>query len=452
MSDSHSSSDNSIDPFVQSLMGDSSGEVDLLRFITAGGVNDGKSTLIGRLLYETKAVYEDQLVSIQRSGMNRSSKPIDLSLLTDSLTAEREQGITIDVAYRYFATPRRKFIIADTPGHEQYTRNMATGASTAQAAVVVLDATKGLLPQCRKHIYIASLLGIENIVAAVNKMDLVDYGEEAFNKVAEEFKHFCRQLGISNAYAIPVSALKGDNLIQASSRTRWFDGATLLEYLEDLPVINADYSKPLRLPVQFVNHFVSGKRVFWGQIASGLLQRGETITAFPSGKQTRVKSITTFDGEAEYALPGSSITVTLDDDLDLQRGDLITGQSHLPQSSSSISAKLIWLDRNRFKHESSYLLKHTTRTVHAEIGSKIHRVDMDTVSSLPAGMIRMNDIVSVQIKTSEPLFFDPYSQNRTMGSFILIDRNTNATVAAGVIENTMTNPALRLIGRTVLVN
>lgn len=450
MSDSHS--DSSIDPFVQSLMGESAGEVDLLRFITAGGVNDGKSTLIGRLLYETKAVYDDQLVSIQRSGMNRSRSPIDLSLLTDSLAAEREQGITIDVAYRYFATPRRKFIIADTPGHEQYTRNMATGASTAQAAVVLLDATKGLLPQCRKHIYIASLLGIQDIIAAVNKMDLVDYREEAFNKVADEFKQFCRQLGISNAYAIPVSALKGDNLTEASSRTKWFDGATLLEYLEDLPVVNADYSKPLRLPVQYVNHFDAGKRIFWGQIASGLLQRGETVTTFPSGKQARVKSISTFDGETEYALPGSSITVTLDDEMDLKRGDLLAGDKQLPQSSSSISAKLIWLDRNRFKHESSYLLKHTTRTVQAEIGSRIHRVDMDTISNLPAGMIRMNDIVSAQINTSKPLFFDPYSQNRTMGSFILIDPDTNATVAAGVIENATANPALRLIARTKLVN
>lgn len=441
MTGGDSNNDGSIDPFVQSLMGDSAGEVDLLRFITAGSVNDGKSTLIGRLLYETKAVYDDQLVSIQRSGMNRSSSPVDLSLLTDSLTAEREQGITIDVAYRYFTTPRRKFIIADTPGHEQYTRNMATGASTAQAAVILIDATKGLLPQCRKHIYIASLLGIHDIVAAVNKMDLVDYREEAFNKVADEFKHFCRQLGISNAYAIPVSALKGDNLIQASSRTRWFDGATLLEYLEDLPVINADYSKPLRLPVQYVNRRDSGGRVFSGQISSGLLQRGETVTAFPSGKQARVKSISTFDGETEYALPGSSITVTLDGDIDLNRGDLIAGESHLPQSSSSISAKLIWLDRNRFKHESSYLLKHTTRTVQAEIGSRIHLVDMDTVSSLPARMIRMNDIVAVQINTSKPLFFDAYRQNRTMGSFILIDPNTNATVAAGVIESAFKSPA-----------
>ncbi|HEV2960627.1 MAG TPA: GTP-binding protein, partial [Candidatus Angelobacter sp.] len=231
-------SGDSLDPFVQSLMGDSAGEADLLRFITAGSVNDGKSTLIGRLLYETEAVYEDQLVSIQRSGMNRSTGPVDLSLLTDSLTAEREQGITIDVAYRYFATPSRKFIVADTPGHEQYTRNMATGASTAQAAVVLIDATKGFLPQCRKHIYIAALLGIQDMVAAINKMDLAGYSEQVFNQIAQDFKNFCRQLGITNAYAIPVSALKGDNIVQASSRTRWFDGATLLEYLEDLPVVN----------------------------------------------------------------------------------------------------------------------------------------------------------------------------------------------------------------------
>jgi sulfate adenylyltransferase subunit 1 len=429
--------DTSLDPFVQSLMGDATGETDLLRFITAGSVNDGKSTLIGRLLYETKAVYEDQLVSIQRSGMNRSTGLVDLSLLTDSLTAEREQGITIDVAYRYFSTPRRKFIIADTPGHEQYTRNMATGASTAQSAVILIDAAKGLLPQCRKHIYIAALLGIEDMVAAVNKMDTVGYSEEVFNSIAEDFKNFCRQLGIPSVYAIPVSALKGDNIVQASSRTKWFDGSTLLEYLEDLPVTNADYSKPLRLPIQYVAHPDSRFRGFSGQIASGLLQRGETVTVFPSGNYARVKSISTFDGETEYALPGSSITVTLEDDIALSRGDVLAGASHLPQRSTSISAKLIWLDPGPCQHEKSYVLKHTTKIVRARVTRIVHRVDMETVSNLPASALQMNDIASVHIETSLPLFFDPYRQNRTMGSFILVDPITNATVAAGMIESSV---------------
>jgi sulfate adenylyltransferase large subunit len=430
-------SGDSLDPFVQSLMGDSAGEADLLRFITAGSVNDGKSTLIGRLLYETEAVYEDQLVSIQRSGMNRSTGPVDLSLLTDSLTAEREQGITIDVAYRYFATPSRKFIVADTPGHEQYTRNMATGASTAQAAVVLIDATKGFLPQCRKHIYIAALLGIQDMVAAINKMDLAGYSEQVFNQIAQDFKNFCRQLGITNAYAIPVSALKGDNIVQASSRTRWFDGATLLEYLEDLPVVNADCSKPLRFPIQYVTCTELGHRAFSGQITSGLLQRGETVTAFPSGKHARVKSISTFDGETEYALPGSSITVTLDRDIDLGRGDLLASESHLPQCSAKISAKLIWLDPTACQHERSYVLKHTTRTVQAKISKTIHRLDLNTVRNLPACTLNMNDIASVQLETSVPLYFDAYQQNRTMGSFILIDPVTHATAAAGMIENTV---------------
>ncbi len=431
--------DASLDPFVQSLMGDSAGETDLLRFITTGSVNDGKSTLIGRLLYETKAVCEDQLVSIQRSGMNRSTSLVDLSLLTDSLTAEREQGITIDVAYRYFSTPRRKFIIADTPGHEQYTRNMATGASTAQSAVVLIDAAKGLLPQCRKHIYIAALLGIQDMVAAVNKMDTVGYSEDVFNSIAEDFENFCRQLGIPNVYAIPVSALKGDNIVQASSRMKWFDGATLLEHLESLPVTNADYSKPLRLPIQYVTGPDSSFRGFSGQIASGILQRGEAVTIFPSNKQTRIKSISTFDGQSECALPGSSITVTLEEDVELRRGDLLTSANHLPRRSSSISAKLIWLDKEPSQHEKSYVLKHTTRTLDAKITRIAHRidVDMDTVSHIPASALQMNDVASVCIETTQPLFFDPYRQNHAMGSFILVDPISNATVAAGMIESSV---------------
>jgi sulfate adenylyltransferase subunit 1 (EFTu-like GTPase family) len=270
-------------------------------------------------------------------------------------------------------------------------------------------------------------------------MDLVGYSEQVFNSIAEDFKNFCRQLGIPSAYAIPVSALKGDNIVQASSRTRWFDGATLLEYLEDLPVANADYSKPLRFPIQYVTRPDSGSRGFSGQVASGLLQRGETITAFPSGRHARVKAISTFDGETEYALPGSSITVTLDNDIDLSRGDLLTAASHLPQCSTSISAKLIWLDPGPSQPEKSYVLKHTTRTVRARITKFIHRADMETASSLPASTLQMNDIASVDLETSVPLFFDSYRQNRTMGSFILIDPITNATVAAGMIESATKN-------------
>jgi len=271
-------------------------------------------------------------------------------------------------------------------------------------------------------------------VAAVNKMDMVGYSEQVFNHIANDFRSFCELLGIRNACAIPVSALKGDNIIQASSRTRWFDGATLLEYLEELPVLNSDYSKPLRFPVQYVNHRDSGHRVFSGQIAAGLMQRGEAVTAFPSGKRARIKSISTFDGETEYALPGSSITIMLDEDIELDRGDLLASESCLPQCTAKVSAKLIWLDPQSCQPDKPYVLKHTTRTVQARVSSTIQRIDMDTARSVPALSLQMNDVASVSIETSVPLIFDPYRQNRTMGSFILIDPITNATVAAGMIE------------------
>jgi sulfate adenylyltransferase large subunit len=311
---------------------------------------------------------------------------------------------------------------------------MATGASTAQAAVILIDATKGFLPQCRKHIYIASLLGIQDFVAAVNKMDLVGYSEQVFNDIARDFKSFCDLLGIRNACAIPVSALRGDNIIQASSRTKWFDGATLLEYLEDLPVLNSDYSKPLRFPVQYVNRHDSGCRVFSGQIAAGLMQRGEAVTAFPSEKRARIKSISTFDGETEYALPGSSITIMLDEDIDLDRGGLLAGEGYLPQCAAHVSAKLIWLDPQSCHPARPYVLKHTTRTVQARVSNTLQRIDMDTARNVPALSLQMNDVASVQIETSAPLVFDPYRQNRTMGGFILIDPIANTTVAAGMIE------------------
>lgn len=411
-------------------------QADLLRFTTAGSVDDGKSTLIGRLLYDSKAVYEDQLVSIAKSGINRSDGPLDLSLLTDGLRAEREQGITIDVAYRYFSTARRKFIIADTPGHEQYTRNMATGASTAHAAVVLVDATKGLVTQSRRHTYIASLLGIRHVIAAVNKMDLVDYRQEVFEAIANDFEDLAGRLGIADVYVTPVSALKGDNIVTRSTRMPWFGGSTLLEYLEEIPVeVHNDVaSGPLRLPIQYVIRPDSRFRGFAGRIASGILRRGDSITVCPSGSQTRVKSITTFDGELNQAGPGSSITVTLEDEIDVSRGDLLVREGDLPQSAPTITANLVWLSASPSSEREFYLLKHTTRTVRARLKQILHRVDVNTLDQIPVSKLQVNDIAAATIETTLPLFFDSYRQNRTTGSFILIDPITNATVAAGMIE------------------
>jgi bifunctional enzyme CysN/CysC/sulfate adenylyltransferase subunit 1 len=408
---------------------------DLLRFTTAGSVDDGKSTLIGRLLYDTKGVYEDQLVSIQKSGINRSDGPIDLSLLTDGLRAEREQGITIDVAYRYFSTPRRKFIIADTPGHEQYTRNMVTGASNAHAAVILIDASRGVLTQSRRHTCIAALLGIKDVVAAINKMDLVEYREDVYSAIAKEFMELANQLGIPNVYAIPVSALKGDNIVQASLRMPWFDGSTLLEYLENVPVRSAEHSAQLRFPVQYVIRPDSRFRGFAGRVASGVLRRGAAVTALPSGTKTHVKSIVTFDGDLEQAGPGASVTVTLEDEIDVGRGDLLTAETALPQSATTVAAKLVWLHSDPCQHEKFYLLKHANRVVRARVSRILHRLDVNTLHHLPASTPQMNDIAAVQVETTVPIFFDPYAQDRIMGSFILIDPMTNATVAAGMIDS-----------------
>ena len=411
--------------------------VELLRFTTAGSVDDGKSTLIGRLLYDTQGIYEDQLVSIQKSGINRSDGPIDLSLVTDGLRAEREQGITIDVAYRYFSTSRRKFIIADTPGHEQYTRNMATGASNAHAAVILIDATRGVQTQSRRHTCIAALLGIQHVVAAVNKMDLVDYREDVFAGIAQEFAQLAARLNIPHARAVPVSALRGDNVVKASERMPWFTGPTLLEYLETVAVTSVGQTRPLRFPVQYVIRPDSRFRGFAGRVTSGVLRCGAAVTTLPSGTKSRVKSISTLDGELEQALPGNSVTVTLEDEIDLGRGDLLVEEAGLPQFSTSLMARLVWLHSDPCRTEKPYLLKHNARTVRARITEILHRLDVNTLSHLPdlAQQIQMNDIAAVQIETTLPLFFDPYSQDRVMGSFILIDPITNATVAAGMIED-----------------
>ena len=384
----------------------------LLRICTAGSVDDGKSTLIGRLLYDSRGVYEDQVQSVTRASKNRSAGPIDFSLFTDGLRAEREQGITIDVAYRYFATSRRKFILADTPGHEQYTRNMATGASTADIAVLLVDARNGVRVQSRRHAQIARLLGISTFVLAINKMDLVDFDRGVFEGIHEEFSGLLHD---ARLHAIPMSALHGDNVITRSARTPWFDGPSLLEYLETVQVDRDVTTKPFRFPVQLVLRPNLDFRGYAGQIVSGVVRVGDTVAVWPSGRQTRIKRIVTSDGDLDMAFAPMSITLTLHDEIDVSRGDLIaTGQVDV---GTRFEAQVVWMDERPLDPGRPYLLKHTTRMVSAEISR---------------GLV-LNQIGSVAVTTARPLIFDPYEQDRVTGSFILIDPATNFTAGAGMI-------------------
>jgi sulfate adenylyltransferase large subunit len=407
---------------------------ELLRFTTAGSVDDGKSTLIGRLLHDSKAVYEDQLAAVKKSRINRSSGPIDFSLLTDGLRAEREQGITIDVAYRYFATSRRKFIIADTPGHEQYTRNMATGASSADLAVILIDGTKGLLPQTRRHAFIASLLGITTILAAVNKMDLAEYREDVFRKLQDDFLALADQLGIASVQCVPISALEGDNVVERSARMPWYQGPTLLEHLETVPLPEKDSLQSFRFPVQTVIRPDATFRGFAGQIASGVVHPGDPVVALPSGQKTFVRSIVTYDGELPRAFSPMSVTLELEDEIDLSRGDMLVSADRLPRVSRKFHASVVWLHGTPLELGRTYLVKHTVRQTKIRAQRIRHRVNINTLASEPATRLEMNEIGSVEFEAHVPLFFDPYSSNRTTGSFILIDAATNATVGAGMIQ------------------
>ena len=388
----------------------------LLRICTAGSVDDGKSTLIGRLLYDSRSVYEDQLHSIQRASKNRSAGPIDFSLFTDGLRAEREQGITIDVAYRYFATARRKFILADTPGHEQYTRNMATGASTADVAILLVDARHGVRPQSRRHAQIARLLGIKDYVLAVNKMDLVDFDRTVFDTIVDEFDQI---LAGATLHPIPMSALHGDNVIGPSDRTPWFDGMSLLEYLETVEVERAVAGRPFRFPVQLVLRPTHEFRGYAGQVLSGSVSRGDTVTIWPTGRTSRVKQIVTFDGELEVARAGQSVTLTLEDEIDISRGDMITvGEVEVAQR---FRADVVWMDERPLDPARVYVLKHTTRTVTAELDRALE----------------MNQIGSVTVSTARPIMLDRYVDNRGTGSFIIIDPATNFTAGAGMIAEVL---------------
>ncbi len=409
-------------------------QTEILRFTTAGSVDDGKSTLIGRLLHDSKAVYEDQLASVKKSRVNRSTGPIDFSLLTDGLRAEREQGITIDVAYRYFATPRRKFIIADTPGHEQYTRNMATGASTADLAVILVDATKGILPQTRRHAFIASLLGIRNVLAAANKMDLVGFSEDVFLQLQQDILQLTSQLGIAHTQCIPISALAGDNVVDRSSRTDWYHGPTLLEHLETVPVITGDALESLRFPVQMVIRPDANFRGFAGRLASGVIRPGDDVLALPSNRKTRVRSIVSYGGDLPEAFAPMSVTLQLEDEIDLSRGDMLVSPEHGPRVSNRFHASVVWLHGTPLEIGRTYLVKHTARQTKIRALRISHRVNIHTLEPEHTTQLNMNDIASVEFEAHAPLFFDPYKRNRATGSFILIDTISNATAGAGMIQ------------------
>jgi sulfate adenylyltransferase large subunit len=400
---------------------------DLLRLTTAGSVDDGKSTLIGRMLHDAKGAYEDQLKSARRGG------EIDFSLLTDGLRAEREQGITIDVAYRYFATPRRKFILADTPGHEQYTRNMATGASTAELAIILVDAARGLTTQSRRHAYITALLGIPHFVIAVNKMDLIGYDERVFDAIRAEFDPFLQQIGARDPYFLPLSALKGDNVVERGKSMPWFTGPSLLEHLERVETTTLSIEAPFRMAVQRVVRPDQNFRGYAGQIASGIIRPGDEVLASPSGRRTKVRRVVTYDGDLEFAHAPQSVTLTLDDEIDISRGDMISASDD-PQTARSFEATMVWFDGRPLDTGRDYFVKHTTQIVPVRVESVHHKVNVATLGHEAASELAMNEIGVVRIAAARPLFFDRYAINRGTGSFILIDRETNATAGAGMIR------------------
>ena len=413
------------------------GEKDLLRFTTAGSVDDGKSTLIGRLLHDTHGAYEDQIEAVRKSKVNRSTGSFDFSLLTDGLKAEREQGITIDVAYRYFATPRRKFIIADTPGHEQYTRNMATGASTADLAIILVDARHGVLAQTRRHAYISWLLGIEHLVVTVNKMDLVGFSVERFNEIRDELDALAGHLPGSTLHFIPVSALEGDNVVERSVNTPWYDGPSLLELLENVEIARYAPSKAFRFPVQYVIRPDLDFRGFAGQVASGTVHPGDLLRALPSGQQAVVDRIVTYDGDLEQAFAPMSVTLKLDREIDLSRGDVLINASEAPPAvSRHLEATLVWMSPEPLHADRTYLLRHGSRDVNARVEQIHHRVDIETYGELPATGLSMNEIVRVAIETASPLYIDPYREIHTMGAIVLVDPISNNTVAAGMVSHT----------------
>ncbi|HMB98675.1 MAG TPA: sulfate adenylyltransferase subunit CysN [Balneolaceae bacterium] len=418
-------------------------DMDLLRFTTAGSVDDGKSTLIGRLLYDSKSIFEDQMEAIEKSSRSSGEEEVNLALLTDGLKAEREQKITIDVAYRYFATPKRKFIIADTPGHIQYTRNMVTGASTAELAVILVDAGKGVLTQSKRHAFISSLLQIPHLVVAVNKMDLVDYDEKVFDGIVSDFRKFAKKLDVDDITFIPISALKGDNVVEKGDNMPWYHGTTFLHHLENVNVEASHNIVDFRLPVQYVIRPHQKFRGFAGRVASGRIRPGDEIMALPSRLTSRVKEIVTYDNNLEEAMPGDTVTVTIDDEIDISRGDMIVRKNNVPNVGSDFEAYLCWMNEDHMEMDKSYIIKHTTNTAQVYITDLIYRMNVDTLHREDASELNLNEIGRVKLKTSKPLFFDPYQINQKTGSFIIIDPSSNVTVGAGMIraKSTISNGA-----------
>ncbi len=417
---------------------------DLLRLLTAGSVDDGKSTLIGRLLFDSKKLYEDQLDALKRDSKREghAGEDIDYALLLDGLKAEREQGITIDVAYRYFSTSKRKFIIADTPGHEQYTRNMVTGASTANLAIILIDARKGVITQTRRHTFLVSLLGIKHIILAVNKMDLMDFSQEVYDNIVKDYQDFVTPLSIPDVRFFPISALKGDNIVDLSDRMPWYHGKSILEHLESVHIVSDRNFVDLRYPVQYVVRPSLDYRGFASEIASGIISKGDEVMVLPSRKKSKVKEIVTYDGNLDYAFPPQSVTITLEDEIDVSRGDMLVHPNNLPKAERHFEAMLVWMDEEPMNSSTQFFIKHTTQTTKARIDKIQHLVDVNTLEKKEATTFELNEIGRVVITTVKPLFFDAYKKNRQTGSFIFIDPVTHNTVAVGMIIDKMSSDEL----------
>lgn len=411
---------------------------DLLRFLTCGNVDDGKSTLIGRLLYDSKLIYEDQMAAIEKDSQkfNTTDEDFDLALLVDGLQSEREQGITIDVAYRYFSTDKRKFIIADTPGHEQYTRNMVTGASTCDLAIVMVDARHGIQTQTRRHSYICSLLGIKHIIVAINKMDLMDYDQAVYRKIKSDYREMAKSFNIEDIRFVPISALKGDNVVTPSENMDWYPGATLMKLLETVKVNQDKDLEQMRFPVQYVNRPNLNFRGFCGTLSSGVIKIGDNITALPSGKQSKVKSIFTYDGKLESAYPGQAITLTLEDEIDVSRGDMLVHTGHEPESTSHFNAHTVWMGETPLRTHQEYIFKFASKSCAGTYTDIVHKVDVNTLEQSQEGSdsLELNEIALASIALTDKVPLDSYQNLPQTGAFIVIDRNTNVTVGAGMVS------------------
>jgi sulfate adenylyltransferase large subunit len=420
---------------------------EILRFLTCGNVDDGKSTLIGRLLYDSKMIYEDQLEAVTKDSVKSGTtgEAVDLALLVDGLQAEREQGITIDVAYRYFSTTKRKFIIADTPGHEQYTRNMATGASNCQLAVILIDARYGVQTQTRRHSYIASLLGIKHIVVAINKMDIKDYSEQVYNDIRDEYSTFAKELGMDDVHFVPLSALVGDNVVNKSENMPWYQGETLMYLLENIEISSDANIDDVRFPVQYVNRPNLNFRGYCGTVASGVLHPGDEIIVLPSGAESRVKALATYDGDLDAAIPGEAITVTLEDEIDVSRGDMIVHRSHQPHVASHFKATIVWMTEKPLVSGKQYNFKVGVSDSSGILTAIDSQIDVNTLTENQASELRLNEIGQCEFSLNKPVVFDSYKRNRSTGAFIIIDRLSNVTIGAGMITEAVSGPSDQLV-------